>query len=207
MIDIYETYEKNENITGILHDIYIGDIAQNDIIEFLKIIDSLNNLGINSSDFTNSGNLGFNDDGLIYFDIGFGDYYANTDKFNIPKIGVNKNNTFWDILNLDYVGILGNGFNGEAYELTDGRVLKVTKDNSEAYNSCILLNNPNNVELPNNLIKIHYVAELYLSDNPNSNVKKHYIIIQDKVETNEEKIKQIYKSININYDLFKNQII
>jgi len=219
----FDTYEIYENITEILHDIYIGDIEENDIIdfivflenndeesfhifnEFLKIINSLNNLGINSHDFTNTGNIGFDNNSLIYFDIGFGDYYANTDKFNIPKIGVDENNKFWDILNLDYISILGNGGNGEAYELTDGRVLKITKDNSEAYNSCILLNNKDNE--PKNLIKIHYVAELYLSEFPDLDIQKQYIIIQDKVATDEGKIKQIYKSININYELFKKQIL
>lgn len=65
LINTYETYES---ITEILHDIYLGDIEESDIVdflvyledigdnsytifnEFLRIIYSLNDLCINSSD-------------------------------------------------------------------------------------------------------------------------------------------------------------
>ena len=86
LINTYETYET---ITDILHDIYLGDIEESDIVdflvyledigdnsytifnEFLRIIYSLNDLCINSSDFTNLTNIGFKTPReLIYFDIG-----------------------------------------------------------------------------------------------------------------------------------------
>lgn len=217
------TYETYETITEILHDIYLGELSVEDIVdflvyleeadnnawlifsEFLNIIESLNDLGINSSDFTNTTNIGFlSPTRLIYFDIGFGDYYDKTDRFNLEKLNVGSNNmNVFDVLDLDFVRSLGNGGNGEAFELTDGRVLKITRDNSEAYNSCILLekNNPKD-----NLVNIHYIAELYNDEFPELDIEKYYVIIQDMVNIDKDLIKQNYKFIQDLYSEFVSNI-
>ena len=219
LINTYETYET---ITDILHDIYLGDIEESDIVdflvyledigdnsytifnEFLRIIYSLNDLYINSSDFTNLTNIGFKTPReLIYFDIGFGDYYANTDKFDLPKIIVNSfdyEKEIFDILDIDYISELGRGANGVAYELTNGKVLKITKDNSEAYNSCIIMNNQIKKD---NLVNIHYVAEIVYEEFSDMDLEKTYVIIQDKVKIDKGLIKQTYDVINKHYSNFK----
>ncbi len=210
---IIDTYDPYLTITDILHDIYLGDIDENDIVdflvyleikdynswlmfdEFLKIIKSLNKYGINSSDFTNLTNIGFkNQQELVYFDMGFGDYYAKTDRFNLDKFDFKNEKEIFDELNITNWEFIGYGANGEAFDIGNNKVLKITKDNSEAYNSCLILESN---EKPENLINIHYVGEILVEG-----IQQLYVIIQDKVNL-DSKIHKKYDIINEWFSNFK----
>lgn len=206
-------YEPFETVTDILHDIYLGHIDESDIIdfivylenedtdswlffgEFLNIIESLNKHSINSSDFTNLTNIGLNKLGeLLYFDIGFGDYYANTSKFGLEVFKLNNEKDIFKQLKINNWDLIGHGANGEAFDIGNNKILKITKDNSEAYNSCLLFETP---DKPTNLINIHYVGELLIED-----IETKYIIIQDRVEI-DKNIRTKYNLINKHFEEFK----
>ncbi len=216
----FNTFECYDTINDLLYDIYHGDLDLTDIkpfidylkitlypdnllFEYLNIINSLNDLYINSTDFLNTTNIGYknsNSKNLIYFDIGFGDYYAKLDRFNLPIIEIEKDDDIFEKLDFVNISCLGFGANGEAFEVVDSngktKVLKLTKDNSEAFNSCLVLESNNKHK---NLVHIYNIFKISISG-----IQEKYCIIQDKVNTKNIDIKERYNNLNKEFIEFKN---
>jgi hypothetical protein len=203
-INLFECYEE---IMSLFRDIYFKEIVFEDIEEFknylinekyddikffddyLEIINTLHKYNIQSADFLNLSNIGYkyNDSSkdLIYFDIGFGENIF-LKKFDIGKFYVENENEIFDILKFKNKGLLGGNGNGEAFEINDNKVLKITQDESEVYNSYIL-----QLEEIKHLNYIYDVYEISIN-----NIESKWIIIQDKVDISTREIKSRYFNIN-----------
>ena len=189
-----------------MKDIYLDEISEDDIWDFksyllsndmdnlfynfIDIIDSLKQYNIDSQDFLGIKNLGYkrNTKILTYFDIGYGnnDSEQILEKLNIGKFYVEDEKEIFNILEFDNISLLGGAGNGEAFEINDNKVLKITIDISEVYNSYLLMN-----KKINNLNYIYDVYELSILG-----TQKKWVIIQDKVDTPTKEIQTRYNNLN-----------
>lgn len=206
--------EWYESIFEIFDDIYFGRIDLNDIVEFtdyiknyddikffndyLIIINSLHKYQISSKDFLNLSNIGYkrNTKDLVYFDIGFGEYVDDNFDEGL-KFCVEKESEIFEILNFENKGLLGGNGNGEAFEINDNKVLKITIDDSEAYNSSKL-----ELKEINGLNYIHSVYGLSIMG-----IENKWVIIQDKVDDNKLEITERYLKLNQKFIEFKTNLI
>ena len=199
-------YEGYYSVLHLLKDIYLDEISEDDIWDFksyllsndmdnlfynfIDIIDSLKQYNIDSQDFLGIKNLGYkrNTKILTYFDIGYGnnDSEQILEKLNIGKFYVEDEKEIFNILEFDNISLLGGAGNGEAFEINDNKVLKITIDISEVYNSYLLMN-----KKINNLNYIYDVYELSILG-----TQKKWVIIQDKVDTPTKEIQTRYNNLN-----------
>ena len=199
-------YEGYYSVLHLLKDIYLDEISEDDIWDFksyllsndmdnlfynfIYIIDSLKQYNIDSQDFLGIKNLGYkrNTKILTYFDIGYGnnDSEQILEKLNIGKFYVEDEKEIFNILEFDNISLLGGAGNGEAFEINDNKVLKITIDISEVYNSYLLMN-----KKINNLNYIYDVYELSILG-----TQKKWVIIQDKVDTPTKEIQTRYNNLN-----------
>lgn len=164
------------------------------------IVDELKTFGIYSDDFMNYRNLGYNKKGrLSYFDIGFGDYYEDFEEHPHEvdlneldlKLGDELTNKILNKFTKNKPIKLGEGGNfGVAYNIGDGKVLKITKDKTEAINSKKLIGKTT-----------QHLANIYEVKFIKSNDNIFYIIILEMLDTTSE----IHKSfVEMNEIIVKN---
>ena len=103
------------------------------------MISELNTNGITSGEFINVSNWGIKNNGnLGIFDIGYGDNDHNeftTQPKEIKLDGSNLVDLIKKNLNISSLKFIGKGEFGDAYDIGGNKVLKITKDKSEAINS------------------------------------------------------------------------
>jgi hypothetical protein len=176
-------------------DVLVGyeesDINNAQYQSFLKnmhsIAKELNQHGIDSVDFVNPANIGYKNGNLATFDLGFGDGFNQPPKLPIIDASEGK---YLDViknkLNLSKFVKVGEGTFGVAYDIGDDAILKITKDNSEVYNSLRIKGKEMKY-----VADIYEVYELFLGKDS----RKYWIIILEKLKTNDK--------IKSNYELFK----
>lgn len=161
------------------------------LVGILNIRQELINFGIKSVDYTNIKNLGYNDGILKFFDIGG---YRSDE----PEVGednvimlpeTQEINEIYDKRIADKIAAevaqkiglnspkyLASGYNGVAYDIGGDKVLKITKDSSEASDNLKLIGR-----------KLNYIAQPYnvfeITSSTNRDMPKTYAIILEKLRT------------------------
>ena len=162
------------------------------IDQMKSLIDELNKYNIDSKDFLNESNLGLKPSGeLGFFDIGFGDFWLSDDK-NITKFNVhnellgyqkdiitNIGDKILKRMNIKDHSMMDFGSNGVSYDIKNGKVLKITTDITEAYNSRKLIGKENK-----HLSNIYHVYKVKGSSNLLTDINKNvYMIILEMLDT------------------------
>lgn len=147
-----------------------GLIEESDMLQqFINIVDETFKYNINSADFINLENLGFRGNTLVFFDIGFGNFFDN-EEFDMLQLNNFDDTDIFKKLKIKKHVLLGEGAFGRAYDISNNKVLKITKDVTEAKNSLIISN-----KLTTNLTRVDIVYKVKNDE--------LYIIIMEKLDT------------------------
>ena len=199
-------------------EVNISDIERqqtyNWLIGLFEIKKELLSYSIKSDDYTNLENLGYEDNILKFFDIG--------GYFGITEPQVNDINTVFlpeneQIFNEDYnrsladtiankiVNVkgynkptfLGSGQFGVAYDIGDDKVLKITKDNSEAAENLSLIGKP-----------LKYIAQPYnvftINSENDNKIPKTYAIVLEKLKTDPQEFKRLFDRMDFAFEKIMN---
>ena len=176
-------------------------------IGILNIRKELLDFGIKSTDYITIDNLGYKNGILTYFDTGgyFGVTEPEIDDKNIISLPENemideeydKNiadriaNQVAAKLNLNITPMRG-GYFGVAYDIGNDKVLKITKDNSEAAENLMLIGKP-----------LKYIAQPYnvyeIKPSVDGSIPKTYAIILEKLDT-DPNIDRRYERLNFAFE-------
>ena len=157
---------------------------------FYQIIELINDLranSINTSDFLNTSNWGLKPDGsLCMFDLGFGNYFEQFEK-EPENMNLNEDSEIITKLR-NKLGIksstfVGSGHFGHAHDIGDGRIMKLTKDRSEAINSQRIIGKD-----------IKHIAKIYDVKWFDFNGKKMYLILLEKVKL-DPNVEKLYRDM------------
>lgn len=177
------------------------------IIGLLNIQQELTKFNIKSDDYTNTSNLGYKNGVLKYFDVG-------SRKINIPEPQLQQQDIIYlpegeDIneeynksvadriaqqvavkLGCDQPQYMGSGNFGAAYDIGDNKVLKVTKDKTEAVENLKLIDKP-----------LKYIAQPYAvyrvySKSGDNAMPETYAIILEKLDTDIVNIGNSFNRLN-----------
>ena len=143
---------------------------------FNQLASTINELTINGiyCEVTNPDNYGIKQNGNIgIFDLGFGDYFTTTNDV-VKEIEITGNpldsiKNYFGIGTLNYID---SGMFGHAHVTDDGRILKLTKDHTEASN-CLKIKGKKN----NHIADIYDVAKFKMRG------VEHFAILQEKLDT------------------------
>ena len=173
------------------------------LIGMLDIRKELLEFGIKSTDYITIGNLGYKNGELKYFDVGgyFGVTEPDITDDNIISLPENISEDYprdrADAVALEMaqklsVGepkYLGAGTLGVAYDIGDNKVLKITKDNSEAYENLKLIGQP-----------LKHIAQPYrvfeVKSDVNPDAQKTYAIILEKLKSDTPYFKRMYDRLD-----------
>lgn len=107
-------------------------------------------------------------------------------------------NIFKEKLNIDNISYLGSGFFGDAYDIGNDRVLKITRDKTEAIESLKIKSK--------NLKHIANVYDVYQVKSKSEN-KTYYIIILEKLNRNDQELENkfgrmlfVFTSLEISFE-------
>lgn len=165
--------------------------------QVISMIDELKANGVNSGDYLNTSNWGYKPNGnLGIFDIGFGDYF---EKFEVEPedMVINRDVNMLDkikeklgIQNSEYVG---GGMFGFAHDIGNNRILKITKDKSEAINSKKVIG-----KKLNHIANIFDVRRFILRD------VEYYTIILEKLKTSDG-LNEMYLKLENIFNEYRNK--
>lgn len=165
--------------------------------QLLSLINELRVNDINTSEYTNTSNMGLKPNGYLgMFDIGFGNYFENFEK-QPEELNINENTLLDKIKNS--LGIksnsayIGSGFFGHAHDIGDNKILKITKDKSEAINSYKIIGK--------NMI---HIANIYDVRKVKINKIQYYTIILEKLKLNKS-LDQLFKNLEEYFNEARNQ--
>lgn len=164
----------------------------NYLVGLINIRKDLIDLGIKSMDYVEIGNLGYKDGMLKFFDTGgysaeepevgdFNTIYLPENRENLTEhYDVNTANKIASqvatIMNLGSPRLLGSGYFGVAYDIGNDRVLKITKDKSEAVENLMLIGKP-----------LKYIAQPYgvysIKSKSDAKIPETYAIVLEKLKT------------------------
>jgi hypothetical protein len=105
--------------------------------QLLLICDELRENKIDTGEVLNYDNWGMKDGNLALFDIGFGNYFESFHE-EPEEMELNETDLLSKVkgkMGIGHSEYLGGGQFGFAHDIGDGKVLKITKDKSEAVNS------------------------------------------------------------------------
>lgn len=167
--------------------------------QVLAIITELRQYRIETSDYLNTDNWGLKPDGQLgMFDIGFGDYFDDFE--NAPdSLDLNEQsemlNKILKQLNIPSAEYLGSGYFGAAHDIGNNKVLKLTRDKSEAINSQKLIGK-----------KLKHIADIYEVKQFVStlNNKTHYAIILEKLRI-DNSLAEDFKRLQAHFDELRNK--
>jgi hypothetical protein len=184
-------------LEGHIDDVSIPDLIGSEslmLTSMMGMIDEMNANGITSSEYSNTDNWGFKPNGNIgLFDLGFGDYFDSFEKE--PETLDVSEDAMLDAIK-EKMGIqgtttyLGGGMYGKAHDLGDGRVLKITKDRTEAINSKRIMGKD-----------MQYLANIYDVKQFNSTNagRTYFVILLEKLKLSKSFEKQ-YKDLKDKFD-------
>jgi hypothetical protein len=197
--DVFHHYFKYGDFDGI----FIPDFSNEEKLKWLfyqikSIIDDLRKNNINTGDYLNTSNWGLKQDGnLAMFDIGFGDYFEDFDE-EPRELDLKENDTLLDKiktkLNIkDKSQNIGSGMFGWAHDIGNNRVLKITKDKSEAVNSQKIIGK-----------NLKHLANVFDVKKFKTNDKEYYLIILEKLKT-DPNINVLFESLKNFFDDIRNE--
>ena len=198
LTNILNEYKVNGNI----YDIKIPELNKDEdwlFKQLMATIDELYENGISSDDYLNTDNWGKKENGdFAVFDIGFGDYFQHF--IEEPKIlKIEKDGSVIEqiktLLNIEKSTYMGKGVFGFAHDIGDGKVLKITKDKTEAMNSQLIQGK--------DMKHLANIYDIYQYDRRN---KTWYVIILEKLEI-DKNLPNIYKSLKSKFDNMINRHI
>lgn len=175
--DVFHHYFKYGDFDGV----FIPEFYDKEKLKWLfyqikSIIDDLRKNNINTGDFLNTSNWGLKQDGnLAMFDIGFGDYFEGFNK-EPEELDLKENQTLLDKiktkLNIkDKSNNIGSGMFGWAHDIGNNKVLKITKDKSEAVNSQKIIGK-----------NLKHLVNVFDVKKFKNNDKEYYLIILEKLK-------------------------
>lgn len=175
--------------------------------QLISMTDEIRKHNITTSEMTNFTNWGLKPNGnLGIFDIGYGDYFENFEhqpeelNMNSAK-GEKLLDKIKSLLDIEESEYIGSGMFGHAHDIGDNKVLKITKDKSEAINSKKVLGK-----------ELNHIAKIYLVKKFKTDVRTYYVIILEKLKMDNrlekwyEDLKEIflkYKSDHISQNIIK----
>lgn len=156
---------------------YVG-LFQN----FINIADELKQNGLVIGDIDNSNNWGLKNGALAIFDIGFGQDWTHLNDIDVisengqrdedPAIS-DRMKSIAKKIGHEIIKYLGGQNYGYAYEVSGGKVLKITTDPTEAKNSLKIVNK-----------QMKYIANIYKVYKYMIHWDIYYIILLEKLDTN-----------------------
>jgi hypothetical protein len=197
---LFEEVLKKMSLAEMMHHYYeYGDIdgikippLENEKFEWLfnqmqSMIDELRENNIDTGEILNVSNWGLKPNGdLAIFDIGFGNYFDSFDE-EPEEFTLNEEYDFMDKI-FEKLGItdykhLGGGMFGHAYDIGGNKVLKVTKDETEAINSKKIKG-----KNLNHIANIYEIKTLNLDE-------KYYIIILEKLKEAQKELEKLFTDL------------
>ena len=170
--------------------------------QLLSIIDEMKKYNIISDDYMNTSNWGYKDNNTLgIFDLGFGDYYDDFEEAPSEIVmddssGLTLLDFIKDKLDIKTSTYIDSGFFGFAHDIGNGKILKITKDKTEAINA--------------NKVKgktLKHIAEVDLVKSLKTKNKTYYIIILEKLKLDDnldtwfEELEEIFKeNISSHFD-------
>jgi len=211
-IKLFEDFSENKKLSlndTLNHYSVYGDFDGIDIPEFdsekeewlfkqiLSIIDELKEHNINTDDYRNTDNWGLKPNGdLAMFDLGFGNYFEEFDE-NPEYLELHESDTLLNKilkkLNISSSTFVGGGMFGFAHDIGDNKILKITKDKTEAINSKKIINK-----------KLYHIADVYDVKQFTSNDRIYYIIILEKLKIDSH-LDKLEKSLKVTFDKARNR--
>lgn len=165
--------------------------------QIIELIGELNKNRIVTDDYKNTDNWGLKPNGdLAMFDIGFGNYFDEFDE-DPESLELHENNTLLDKilnkLNISSSTFIGGGMFGYAHDIGNNKILKITKDKTEAINSSKIIGKT-----------MKHIANIYDVKQFISNDRTYYIIILEKLKI-DSNLKELYKNLEEVFDSARNK--
>lgn len=165
--------------------------------QILELIDELKVNKIVTDDYKNTDNWGLKSNGdLAMFDIGFGNYFDEFDE-NPESLELNESKTLLDKilhkLNIPSSTYIGGGMFGFAHDIGDNKILKITKDKTEAINSSKIIGKT-----------MKHIANIYDVKQFTSNDIMYYVIILEKLKI-DSSLEELYKDVEETFDSARNK--
>ena len=165
--------------------------------QMLELINELKQNKINSSEYLNTSNWGIKPNGnLGIFDIGFGNYFDNFE--NDPdSLNLNESSEVLDKilskLNISSAKYIGSGMFGHAHDIGNNKILKITKDKTEAINSQKLIGK-----------ELKHIANIYDVKQFKLNDRMFYTIILEKLDISTN-LDGLYEELERYFDELRNK--
>jgi len=186
-------YEKNSFGTkGDRSIINIPEIKDENLkwifFQLLNVIDDMLINHIQSDDYMQPAHWGLKPSGnLGTFDIGFGNYYEGFDE-NPESINIENGEDYIPQilrkLGIKAADFIGGQANGAAYDIGDNKILKITRDRSEAVN-CQKIKGKN----------LKHIADVYLVKQFNMNDRQYYVVVLEKLDTKSKPFEKWYNEL------------
>jgi hypothetical protein len=160
--------------------------------QILELIDELKVNNIVTDDYMNTSNWGLKPNGdLAMFDLGFGNYFEEFDE-DPESLELHENNTLLDKilhkLNIPSSTFIGGGMFGFAHDIGDNKILKITKDKTEAINSNKIIGK-----------RMKHIANIYDVKQFTSNDRVYYIIVLEKLKL-DSNLDELEKALEETFD-------
>ena len=130
------------------------------------------------------------------FDLGFGNYFDEFDEYP-ESLELHENNTLLDKilnkLNISSSTYIGGGMFGFAHDIGDNKILKITKDKTEAINSSKIIGKT-----------MKHIADIYDVKQFTSNDSMYYTIILEKLKI-DSGLDELYKDLEETFDSARNK--
>ena len=165
--------------------------------QIIELIDELKNNNIVTDDYKNTDNWGLKPNGdLAMFDLGFGNYFEEFDE-SPESLELHENNTLLNKilnkLNIPSSTFVGKGMFGFAHDIGNNRILKITKDKTEAINSSKIIGKT-----------MTHIADIYDVKQFTSNDITYYVIILEKLKI-DSSLEELYKDLEESFDNARNK--
>lgn len=165
--------------------------------QIIELIDELKDNNIVTDDYKNTDNWGLKPNGdLAMFDIGFGNYFDEFDE-DPESLELHENNTLLDKilnkLNISSSTFIGGGMFGYAHDIGNNKILKITKDKTEAINSNKIIGKT-----------MKHIANIYDVKQFTKNDRTYYIIILEKLKI-DSTLETLYKDLEEVFDSARNK--
>lgn len=165
--------------------------------QIIELIHELKNNRIVTDDYTNTDNWGLKPNGdLAMFDLGFGNYFEEFDE-SPESLELHENNTLLNKilnkLNIPSSTFVGKGMFGFAHDIGNNRILKITKDKTEAINSSKIIGKT-----------MTHIADIYNVKQFTSNDITYYVIILEKLKI-DSSLEELCKDVKETFDNARNK--
>jgi len=195
LIELYHYYAQYKDIS----DFNIPQIQDRKLVwlyqQIFLLIDELKINNIDTDDFLNTNNWGYKSTGnLGMFDVGFGNYF---NQFDVEPDEINLNeddllNKIKSQLKIGASDYMGSGLFGHAHDIGNNRVLKITKDKTEAMNSQKIIGK-----------NLNHVANIYDVKRFSRDNQEYYTIVLEKLKL-DTALETTYQQLDELFDAHRN---